>query len=852
VTTVTATDADGTTPSYSLAGGVDQARFTISSSTGAVNFVSAPNFEAPTDSDANNSYVVMVQASDGVLSDTQTITVNVTDINEAVLPIVSVADTSIAEGGVLSFRVFIADGQPASQNISVSYATQNGTAETDDYVAASGVITILAGQVDAFVPISTLDDYAQPSVDSEDILELHVSVGATAAIGDGVAKGEILDDEDMYWQGDAGDDVFVWRAGPGEDTFDGDAGVDWVNYSTTTQGVSINLSAGPFPSGTGIEIGNDRFIGIENIIGGGGDDSLIGSDSADLLAGQSGKDTLRGGAGNDSLYGGPDDDSLDGGAGTDYLDYLGAPGAVASNLTTGIVTGGAGNDVVMGFEGILGSAFADTLTGDAGGNWLEGRGGGDSLYGEEGNDRIDGGDNNDTIEGGNGVDTLLGGAGDDVLRAGSGVWVDSLVGGVGDDIYELYNIASQVYENAGEGWDTVRSYAWSTTLWDNVEDLQLVDPTNNTDGTGNALDNILRGNIGSNHLNGMDGNDILIGNAGSDTLDGGNGSDTLNGGDGSDTLYAGSGLWTDVLVGAAGDDTYELYNVASQIYENTGEGWDTVRSYAWSTTLWDNVEDLQLVDPTNNTDGTGNALGNIIRGNAGNNHLNGVDGNDILIGNAGNDTLDGGNGSDTMNGGDGNDTLYAGSGLWTDVLVGAAGDDTYELYNVASQIYENAGEGTDTLRSYAWATTLPANVENLLLVDTVSDVNGTGNALNNSITGNAGNNVLSGLDGADVLTGDRGADTLAGGAGQDTFVLRPGDGGSALTLADVITDYQDGTDSIGLGGGLTYAGLTIAQGSGAHSNDTIIQRTATGEYLAVLQNVNSSVLDILDFKSISG
>jgi Ca2+-binding RTX toxin-like protein len=292
-------------------------------------------------------------------------------------------------------------------------------------------------------------------------------------------------------------------------------------------------------------------------------------------------------------------------------------------------------------------------------------------------------------------------------------------------------------------------------------------------------------------------------------------------------------------VGAGGDDIYELYNVASGVYENAGEGWDTVRSYAWSTTLWDNVEDLQLVDPSNNTDGIGNALGNILRGNIGNNHLNGVDGNDILIGNTGDDTLDGGNGSDTLNGGEGNDTLYAGSGLWTDVLVGATGDDTYELYNVASQIYENAGEGTDTLRSYAWATTLPANVENLMLVDTVSNVDGTGNALNNSITGNAGNNVVSGLGGADTLTG---------GAGQDTFVLRPGDGGSALTLADVITDYQDGTDSIGLGGGLTYAGLTIAQGTGAHANDTIIQRTATGEYLAVLQNVNSSVLDMLDFK----
>jgi Ca2+-binding RTX toxin-like protein len=369
---------------------------------------------------------------------------------------------------------------------------------------------------------------------------------------------------------------------------------------------------------------------------------------------------------------------------------------------------------------------------------------------------------------------------------------------------------------------------------------------------GNEEANVLTGNAGNNLLATFEGNDVATANAGDDVLAGGDGSDTLNGGDGNDKLYAGSGLWTDVLVGAAGDDIYELYNVASQIYENAGEGWDTVRSYAWVTVLWDNVEDLQLIDPSSNTDGIGNALGNILRGNIGSNHLNGLDGNDILIGNAGNDTMDGGNGTDTINGGDGNDTLYAGSGLWTDVLVGAAGDDIYELYNVASQIYENAGEGTDTLRSYAWATTLPGNVENLVLIDPSSNTDGTGNALANTLTGNIGNNRLSGLDGADTLTGDRGADTVTGGTGADTFVLRAGDGGYTLALADVITDYQDGTDSIGLGGGLTYAGLTIQQGTGPNANHTIIQHGATGEYLAVLQTVNSSALDALDFKTISG
>ncbi len=83
VTTVTATDADaGTTLTYSLIGGADQAKFTINASTGALAFISAPNFEAPTDAGANNVYDVTVRVSDGTRTDTQSIAVTVTNTNE--------------------------------------------------------------------------------------------------------------------------------------------------------------------------------------------------------------------------------------------------------------------------------------------------------------------------------------------------------------------------------------------------------------------------------------------------------------------------------------------------------------------------------------------------------------------------------------------------------------------------------------------------------------------------------------------------------------------------------------------------------------------------------------------------
>ena len=79
VTTVTVTDADGTTPVFSIAGGADAARFAINPATGALSFVDAPDFETPVDSNADNLYQVTVRASDGSLSDDQALTVSVVD-----------------------------------------------------------------------------------------------------------------------------------------------------------------------------------------------------------------------------------------------------------------------------------------------------------------------------------------------------------------------------------------------------------------------------------------------------------------------------------------------------------------------------------------------------------------------------------------------------------------------------------------------------------------------------------------------------------------------------------------------------------------------------------------------------
>ena len=66
--------------------------------------------------------------------------------------------------------------------------------------------------------------------------------------------------------------------------------------------------------------------------------------------------------------------------------------------------------------------------------------------------------------------------------------------------------------------------------------------------------------------------------------------------------------------------------------------------------------------------------------------------------------------------------------------------------------------------------------------------------------------------------------------------------------ADKITDFANGTDMLGLDDGLLYTDLTIAQGTGGNSSDTIISVGA--EYLAILEDFNDTDLDYNDFVAV--
>jgi serralysin len=77
---------------YAIIGGADASKFVVDPATGALYFILPPDYEHPADSDHDNSYVVQVSASDGSLSDAQTLTITVTDRNDALLFVAAPAD----------------------------------------------------------------------------------------------------------------------------------------------------------------------------------------------------------------------------------------------------------------------------------------------------------------------------------------------------------------------------------------------------------------------------------------------------------------------------------------------------------------------------------------------------------------------------------------------------------------------------------------------------------------------------------------------------------------------------------------------------------------------------------------
>jgi serralysin len=515
------------------------------------------------------------------------------------------------------------------------------------------------------------------------------------------------------------------------------------------------------------------------------------------------------------------------GGGYNTLDMSACTGATIVNLNEGSFS-----ETNRGYHNIS-IAFGVTMqagrAGQGGANVI-GNAVDNALFGGNGIDTLDGAAGNDVLHAGLGNDSLLGGSGNDTLDGEAGN--DTMAGGAGDDEYWVDSVNDVVQELAGNGNDLVHVSAASYVLADGIENLSFENLTLASTGTGNGLDNVIRGGNNNDVLSGGAGNDTLIGYGGNDTLDGGAGdadmvqftaalaqyswvrlnatdlrftakgfstivrgvelfsfagvnktlddlglgpgtagNDDLTGGAGDDRLDGKGGA--DTLHGLGGNDSYVIDNVGDRIDETSTGGTDQALvaiSTAGQTYVLDaNVENAVI---------TSSAAVNV-RGNAGHNSLSGNDAANLLDGLDGNDKLLGAGGNDKLLGGAGNDTLVGGSG--SDTMDGGAGNDVYDVDAATDQVLELDGGGTDRVETTLATLTLAANVEQLLYTGK-ANFSGSGNAGDNVLTGGAGNDTLTGLAGNDRLQGGAGNDSLLGGDGNDALLGQGGkdtlDGGA--------------------------------------------------------------------------
>jgi Animal haem peroxidase/RTX calcium-binding nonapeptide repeat (4 copies)/Cadherin domain len=369
VTTVTATDVDaGTTLTYSISGGADQSKFTIDPNTGVLSFITAPDFEVPTDVGGDNVYDVTVQVSDeGGLTDTQAIAVTVNDVVETV----NLAPTDIIWNGLVPSPTARPGAGAVIANLSTvdpdnvsgfTYSLRPGSS-AGFAVSAAGVVTTTTG------------------------LAQNATYTLILRSSDGIA---------FY------DETFVVRVGAGGADVISGTGVDNVFYG---------LSNDDTLNGFG---GNDTIFGqsgSDTINGGDGNDVINGGSGADILNGDAGNDSLNGGMGSDVLAGGVGDDTLDGGpTGNDTAVFAGNAGDFQYGQTS-LTIGNAsqGTDTLLNMDNVQFTDRTLALNVATGGN--------------------------NTINGSNVAELILGLAGNDILRGGQGA--DVLVGGTGNDTFDF-------------------------------------------------------------------------------------------------------------------------------------------------------------------------------------------------------------------------------------------------------------------------------------------------------------------------------------------------------------------------------------------------------------------------------
>ena len=476
VTTVTATDQDFDTLSFSLVGGADQSFFTIDQDTGDLAFISAPDFETPAGSDGNN-YEVMVRASDGHGgTDDQTITVTVTDAND---PPVAQDDSQTTD-------------EDTALNAAVPAATDSdGTIDhyALDTDVAKGTLLLASDGTYSFDPTGAFDSLAVG--DHEDVTFTYHAVDDGGAPSDPATVTITVtgvNDLPVISSNGGGDDAPINVAenttivttvtvdDPDLDapTFSLNGGEDQAKFTIdAATGVLAFIAAPDFENPSDVGGDNHYEVVVHASDGNGGTDdqtitvAVTDANDPPVITSNGGGTTaavnvaenttavttvtatdqdletvtfgIVAGADKDlftidentgalAFITAPDfEHPTDAGGDNHYevvvqaVDVSGAPDqqTITVDVTnvSGTINGTAGKDVVNATTTVAGQPLPsdeeDTIDGKGGNDNLSGLGGDDTLLGGGGKDKLRGDDGNDVLNGGKQNDKLTGGSGKD-------------------------------------------------------------------------------------------------------------------------------------------------------------------------------------------------------------------------------------------------------------------------------------------------------------------------------------------------------------------------------------------------------------------------------------------------------
>jgi probable HAF family extracellular repeat protein len=110
-------------------------------------------------------------------------------------PTVSIGDVTVTEGnaGTTDAVFTVTLSAPASEEVTINFATANGTASAGaDYAAGSGTLTFAPGETTAHVTVAVNGD---PNPEPNETFQVTLSQPAGAVIADGQGVGTIVDDE---------------------------------------------------------------------------------------------------------------------------------------------------------------------------------------------------------------------------------------------------------------------------------------------------------------------------------------------------------------------------------------------------------------------------------------------------------------------------------------------------------------------------------------------------------------------------------------------------------------------------------------------------------------------------------